>query len=683
MPSSPANTNSTNDFGNAKETPTTRPFLGIATNNLLHASHSHSADSLFHPSLQDTPIIAASRLSHDKGSSDVLHHHDHHSTPFYLHRHSTQHPYQAPSPMSATSAHSPADSVYGGVRLTHVDHAPSQLGSHRLAYPVNSFFSWPLFANPGNAPPNFPASFTPNEHGDNHHNNQEAHHQSMEASAAMFQTMMTINPHIFKSSGGDLFQTPFRGDWPMGHSRRDSALPVEDGHNVHQVALSHQIHPQMVLSAKEDMVSVDLECQQRFRQGSQSVETRTLDTQNSRSDDEIGDERNGTPPLSASSTSLLLFSHMNEEMSAAVETHATMPHNLSPGLAPAAEIHDSQQDNVMGDIELTIPFHRMRMPSAATPSPPVANRQLNVVQSLENMATAMQVNNDASHVHSSQLNITCLEPSSRFSRLDYFQSSEPVAADVSASTREIIEYDFASSSDLDSGDAFKPAPSDSDSSGSVFLPEASVVEKKSKRKSRGRKREKKNDGSAKAVKDKTPLRSSPADSQSSSRTKRQPPSRPGTPKRLTKNNVTNLSKSLLCRSVSTESLVSNASNSTANDPENLTGLSKATIRRRKSTKTYPCLSCDRVFSRSDALAVHSYSHMEYDERPFPCDQCDLRFCRRHDYQRHIASCHLDIRPHTCENCNWSFSRSDALARHKKWCGRSEGDNAEEEGVMSA
>jgi hypothetical protein len=84
---------------------------------------------------------------------------------------------------------------------------------------------------------------------------------------------------------------------------------------------------------------------------------------------------------------------------------------------------------------------------------------------------------------------------------------------------------------------------------------------------------------------------------------------------------------LMHRSISTESLVSNTSQSSVTstylDSDSAVGspsvVSKATLRRRRSTKTYPCKSCDRVFTRSDALAVHSYSHLSYDERPFPCE----------------------------------------------------------------
>ncbi|KAJ3328267.1 hypothetical protein HDU76_010275 [Blyttiomyces sp. JEL0837] len=98
------------------------------------------------------------------------------------------------------------------------------------------------------------------------------------------------------------------------------------------------------------------------------------------------------------------------------------------------------------------------------------------------------------------------------------------------------------------------------------------------------------------------------------------------------------------------------------------GLSRSTLQRRATSRKFPCSACNRVFSRSDTLAVHAFSHLPYDERPFACELCDLRFCRQHDYLRHKDSRHLNARVHVCPNCSWGFSRSDALYRHSKWCG---------------
>ncbi|KAJ3189596.1 hypothetical protein HK101_008862 [Irineochytrium annulatum] len=88
---------------------------------------------------------------------------------------------------------------------------------------------------------------------------------------------------------------------------------------------------------------------------------------------------------------------------------------------------------------------------------------------------------------------------------------------------------------------------------------------------------------------------------------------------------------------------------------------------RGKRERFKCDECGQIFPRSDALYVHSFRHLPYEARPFPCDLCDMRFCRKHDQQRHVLCKHTEIRSHLCKRCGSTFARSDALKRHNKMC----------------
>ncbi|KAF3765925.1 hypothetical protein M406DRAFT_356135 [Cryphonectria parasitica EP155] len=60
------------------------------------------------------------------------------------------------------------------------------------------------------------------------------------------------------------------------------------------------------------------------------------------------------------------------------------------------------------------------------------------------------------------------------------------------------------------------------------------------------------------------------------------------------------------------------------------------------------------------------THRETREYPFPCQvgDCNKRFVRKTDLQRHHQSVHMKERKHGCEYCGRMFARRDTLNRHK-------------------
>ncbi|KAJ3037611.1 hypothetical protein HDV00_001499 [Rhizophlyctis rosea] len=100
--------------------------------------------------------------------------------------------------------------------------------------------------------------------------------------------------------------------------------------------------------------------------------------------------------------------------------------------------------------------------------------------------------------------------------------------------------------------------------------------------------------------------------------------------------------------------------------------------RATHTRTHICPyypTCPKAYTRRFNLTSHILS-THTNTRPFPCPHCpsdqQLRFARKHDLNRHIASVHEEA-PHKyrCleEGCGMTFARSDALKRHLEVEGR--------------
>ncbi|KAG7150040.1 Zinc finger protein PLAG1 like [Verticillium longisporum] len=59
------------------------------------------------------------------------------------------------------------------------------------------------------------------------------------------------------------------------------------------------------------------------------------------------------------------------------------------------------------------------------------------------------------------------------------------------------------------------------------------------------------------------------------------------------------------------------------------------------------------------------THDDKREYPFPCQigDCNKRFVRKTDLQRHHQSVHTKERNHKCDYCSRLFARKDTLRRH--------------------
>ncbi|KAI0484013.1 hypothetical protein GGR56DRAFT_4567 [Xylariaceae sp. FL0804] len=75
--------------------------------------------------------------------------------------------------------------------------------------------------------------------------------------------------------------------------------------------------------------------------------------------------------------------------------------------------------------------------------------------------------------------------------------------------------------------------------------------------------------------------------------------------------------------------------------------------------------CGKLFSRSYNYKAHLETHDENREYPFPCNMpnCNKKFVRKTDLQRHNQSVHMKERSHKCDYCGRMFARKDTLRRH--------------------
>ncbi|KAL4659267.1 zinc finger protein 281-like [Arapaima gigas] len=55
------------------------------------------------------------------------------------------------------------------------------------------------------------------------------------------------------------------------------------------------------------------------------------------------------------------------------------------------------------------------------------------------------------------------------------------------------------------------------------------------------------------------------------------------------------------------------------------------------------------------------------EKPFSCDQCNMRFIQKYHMERHKRT-HSGEKPYKCDTCQQYFSRTDRLLKHKRTCG---------------
>jgi hypothetical protein len=74
--------------------------------------------------------------------------------------------------------------------------------------------------------------------------------------------------------------------------------------------------------------------------------------------------------------------------------------------------------------------------------------------------------------------------------------------------------------------------------------------------------------------------------------------------------------------------------------------------------------CGKLFSRSYNYKAHMETHDASRIYPFPCplSECNKKFVRKTDLQRHHQSVHMKERNYQCDFCSRNFARKDTLRR---------------------
>lgn len=77
--------------------------------------------------------------------------------------------------------------------------------------------------------------------------------------------------------------------------------------------------------------------------------------------------------------------------------------------------------------------------------------------------------------------------------------------------------------------------------------------------------------------------------------------------------------------------------------------------------------CGKLFSRSYNFKAHMETHDASRAYPFPCPlpDCNKKFVRKTDLQRHHQSVHMKERNFQCDFCGRYFARKDTLRRYAK------------------
>jgi len=101
-----------------------------------------------------------------------------------------------------------------------------------------------------------------------------------------------------------------------------------------------------------------------------------------------------------------------------------------------------------------------------------------------------------------------------------------------------------------------------------------------------------------------------------------------------------------------------------------TSIARTRQPRRLTTKeeaNFQCTvkGCGKLFGRSYNYKAHMETHDAGREYPFPCIQpdCEKRFVRKTDLQRHHQSVHMKQRNFRCDYCSRLFARKDTLRRY--------------------
>jgi uncharacterized C2H2 Zn-finger protein len=84
----------------------------------------------------------------------------------------------------------------------------------------------------------------------------------------------------------------------------------------------------------------------------------------------------------------------------------------------------------------------------------------------------------------------------------------------------------------------------------------------------------------------------------------------------------------------------------------------------RSNHAYGCPQCDARFRRGSDRNRHMRMVHER-RRPFACERCPKQFGRKSFLQAHVLTVHEKRRPFACEDCGAAFGQRSSLTRHAK------------------
>lgn len=88
------------------------------------------------------------------------------------------------------------------------------------------------------------------------------------------------------------------------------------------------------------------------------------------------------------------------------------------------------------------------------------------------------------------------------------------------------------------------------------------------------------------------------------------------------------------------------------------------VKHEQSAKMFPCVQCDKKFTRVGHLKDHINTH--YDCTPYTCPYCDRSYSKKASFSRHVRECRGQTRSHPetmCHECSRTFSSATALRDH--------------------
>lgn len=94
--------------------------------------------------------------------------------------------------------------------------------------------------------------------------------------------------------------------------------------------------------------------------------------------------------------------------------------------------------------------------------------------------------------------------------------------------------------------------------------------------------------------------------------------------------------------------------------------------KRKAKKAMPghhqCHECGNVYKfRSSLLHHEKCQHGARGGKTFQCVECQLKFIRKRDLERHENVVHTKVKPHTCQTCLKTFADKKNLTKSRHAC----------------